>query len=180
MAKQPNAAQDTLAANDQTPPSALEKKPEETQIDPTAANERHESIQSPAEEPAADQTEDQAKVDGTGEPTAEPSTAIPPENVPVYGAFHAYCNNVEYLRERVTLAILQNPNIERLCYGNPLDKGRRSDYASAGALLAHLCDQLAVDYFDATKQVDAERRRLLGADESEFAMGAGHAVSPES
>lgn len=80
----------------------------------------------------------------------------------VYGASHSYCNNVEYLRERMMLAILQNPNIERLCYGNPLDKGRKADYASAGDLLAHLCDQLAVDYFEASRHVDTERRHLLG------------------
>lgn len=75
---------------------------------------------------------------------------------------HSRCNQIEYLRERFVHAILQNPNAERFTYGNPLEKGRRGDYAGAGAMLAHLCDELATDYYDADSRIDEERRERLG------------------
>ena len=64
---------------------------------------------------------------------------------------------IESVRARVLDAILQNPSVERFCYGNPLEARRTSDFENVGAFLAHSADRLARDFVHACDAIDEAR-----------------------
>lgn len=72
------------------------------------------------------------------------------------------------LRRTFAQAILENPNVERFVYGNPLEPRRVGDSASVGAYLALTCHRLAVEFYEAlyppTSTVAAPAERSAGAD----------------
>lgn len=67
------------------------------------------------------------------------------------------------LSQQITSAVLRNPNVEKLCYGDPLQPHRCGDFASVGEYLAHHSMRLARDYLAASKQIAQQRLDELKA-----------------
>lgn len=78
-----------------------------------------------------------------------------------YEAYKAL--NIDALAHAFALAVLRNPNVAQLLYGDPLQPHRCGDHPSVGAYLAHACRRLATDYY---------REREALAFDGEFEMEA--------
>lgn len=84
-----------------------------------------------------------------------------------HDAFHRrFC--ISKLRDAMASAILQNPSVERFVYGNPLERRRVADHPTIGAYLAHECDRLAGEFYDAAHTLDLARmpKRETAPDDS--------------
>lgn len=73
--------------------------------------------------------------------------------------FDAHAFDIDARADEFALAILRNPNVAQLLYGDPLQPHRCGDHPSVGAYLAYTCRRLATDYYEALK-IEREIQRL--------------------